>query len=282
MTATPGALRTAAARLRRGVGQLEILAAIIEAADGPWLGAMDSDGRGTAELRMHLAGKYRFTAVVTSAGKLSLAELNSPGRGKRAELVLSTKAAQRKGWDAHKDMPKPQEWVDYVVGWVRAASAAVGRRDVVEWLLRGADQRLAAMNDSVEAMRAALAEREQMRDELAAEVAELRAELEAESALADKRVVVGDVAPDGEEGVVVEGVAGEMGGGAEAGGDVAGVEAGADEDQVADPGFVAGPGGGLDGDVAADHVQHELSRVVGDGEGQHALGAEQAGGRILQ
>ncbi|MEV0104240.1 hypothetical protein, partial [Nocardia sp. NPDC050789] len=206
MTATPGALRTAAARLRRGVGQLEILAAIIEAADGPWLGAMDSDGRGTAELRMHLAGKYRFTAVVTSAGKLSLAEMNSPGRGKKAELVLSTKAAQRKGWDDPKDAPRPQEWVEFAVDWVRAASAAVGRRDVVEWLLKGADQRLAAMNDSVETMRAALAERESMRDELAAEVAELRAELEAESALADKRLVTGDVAPDREQGVVVEGI----------------------------------------------------------------------------
>lgn len=60
------------------------------------------------------------------------------------------------------------------------------------------------------------------------------------------------------------------------------VQAGAYQDQVAGAGFVAGPGGGLDGDVAADHVEQELSGVFGDGEGQDAFGSEEARRWVFQ
>jgi|GEM_PF-4550227 len=175
MAATPDDLRKRATRLRRGVGQLGVLESIIEVADGPWLGTMDADGRGTADLRMHLAGRYRLTAVVTSAGKLSLIHLHSPTADER---VLSTKAALRQGWTESEPMPKQPDWLDYVIDWVSTASADVDRGAVIEWQLDGADRRLAAMNDTLEGMRASLAEREQLRDELAAEIRQLRTELE--------------------------------------------------------------------------------------------------------
>jgi len=175
MSATPDDLRERATRGRRSAGQLGVLASIIEAADGPWLGALDVDGRGAAELRMHLAGRYRLTAMVTSAGKFDLVQMNS---GQGVERVLSTKPSLRRGWDSDEPMPKQPRWLDYVVEWVGYASSEVDRRAVVEWRLQGADRKLAAMNDTVENLRASLREREQLRDELAAEVAELRAELE--------------------------------------------------------------------------------------------------------
>ncbi len=175
MSATPDDLRKRATRLRRGVGQLGVLESIIEVADGPWLGAMDADGRGTAELRMHLAGRYRLMAVVTSAGKLSLIQLHTPTTGER---VLSTKPAQRQGWTDTDTMPKQPAWLDYVIDWVSAASAQVGRRAVIEWQLDGADRRLAAMNDTIDGMRASLLEREELRDTLAAEIGALRTELD--------------------------------------------------------------------------------------------------------
>lgn len=175
MTATPDELRKQATRFRRAVGQLAVLEAIISSVDGPWLGAMDADGRGAAELKMHLAGRYRLTAVVTSAGKLNHVQMNAPSGGER---VLSTKLATRRGWDPPEEMPKQPAWLDYVVEWARTASAAVDRRAVLDWRLKGADQKLAAMNDTIDNLRAGLLEREQLRDELAAEVAELRTELE--------------------------------------------------------------------------------------------------------
>ncbi|WP_227981639.1 hypothetical protein [Nocardia spumae] len=178
MTATPDELRKRATRLRRGVGQLGILESILNVAEGPWQGAMDADGRGTAELRMHLAGRYRVTAVVTSAGKLSLIQLNTPEPGRDSELVLSAKPALRRGWDEDRPMPKQPQWLDYLVEWVRAASTDVDRRSVLEWHLERADRRLAAMNETIESLRLSLTEREQLRDELAAEVAELRTEWE--------------------------------------------------------------------------------------------------------
>lgn len=174
MSATPDDLRKRATRLRRGVGQLGVLESIIEVADGPWLGAMDADGRGTAELRMHLAGRYRLTAVVTSAGKLSLIQLHAPAA---AERVLSTKPALRQGWTDSEPMPKQPDWLDYVIDWVSIASADVNRRTVIEWQLEGANRRLTAMDDTIEGMRASLREREQLRDELAAEIGQLRTEL---------------------------------------------------------------------------------------------------------
>lgn len=178
MTATPDELRERANRVRRAVGQLGVLESIISAADGPWLGAMDADGRGAAELKMHLAGRYRITAIVTTAGKLSHVQLNAPVAGPAGERVLSPKTATRRGWDAEEEMPKQPEWLDYVVEWVRNASEDVDRRGVIEWRLNGADQKLAAMNDTIDSMRASLLEREQLRDELAAEVVQLRTELE--------------------------------------------------------------------------------------------------------
>ncbi|NKY87405.1 hypothetical protein [Nocardia veterana] len=179
MTATPDELRKRATRLRRGVGQLGILESIITAAEGPWLGAMDADGRGTAELRMHLAGRYRVTAVVTSAGKLSLVQLHEPGARSERERVLSPKPALRRGWNDDEPMPKQPQWLEYLLDWVRRASTDVDRRSVLEWHLEGADRRLAAMNETIESLRLSLSEREELRDELAAEVARLRAELEA-------------------------------------------------------------------------------------------------------
>ncbi|MBF6172030.1 hypothetical protein [Nocardia blacklockiae] len=176
MTATADDLRKRATRLRRGVGQLGVIESILDAATGPWLGAMDADGRGTAELHMHLAGRYRITAVVTSAGKLTLVQLQTPGP--EPERVLSAKPALRRGWDAPEEMPKQPEWLDYVVEWVAKASADVDRRAVVEWHLKGADRKLAAMNDTIDSLRLSLREREQLRDDLAAEVAGLRTELE--------------------------------------------------------------------------------------------------------
>jgi hypothetical protein len=178
MTATPDELRERVTRFRRPAGQLGVLESIISAADGPWLGAMDADGRGAAELKMHLAGRYRLAVVVTSAGKLSLVQMNAPVAGPGAERVLSSKTAMRRGWDASEEMPKQPEWLDYVVGWVRNASRDVDRRAVLQWRLDGADQKLVAMNDTIEGLRASLLEREQLRDELAAEAANLRAELE--------------------------------------------------------------------------------------------------------
>lgn len=175
MTATPDDLRKRATRLRRGVGQLGIIEAILDAAYGPWLGVMDADGRGTAELRMHLAGRYRLTAVVTSAGKLSMVQLHAPTVGER---VISGKPALRQGWDETVPMPKQPDWLDYVIDWVGAASADVDRRTVIAWQLEGADRRLAAMDDTLEGMRASLAEREQIRDELAAEIDRLRTEFD--------------------------------------------------------------------------------------------------------
>ncbi len=177
MTDTVEDLRKRATRLRRGVGQLGVLESIIDAADGPWLGAMDADGRGAAELRMHLVGRYRLTVVVTSAGKISHVQLNTPVAGAAGERVLSPKPALRKGWDEHEKMPKQPAWLDYVVEWVENASGSVGRHAIVEWRLRGADRQLAAMNDTIDTLRANLVEREAARDELAAEVADLRAEL---------------------------------------------------------------------------------------------------------
>ncbi|MEV6138085.1 hypothetical protein AB0L63_18855 [Nocardia sp. NPDC051990] len=174
MTATPDDLRERVTRGRRSAGQLGVLGALIDAAEGPWLGAMDTDGRGAAELRMHLAGRFRLTAVVTSAGKLDLAQLTGPS----GDRVLTAKPSVRRGWDADRRMPKQPDWLDYVVGWVMYASAEVDRRAIVEWRLSGADRKLAAMNDTVNNLRTGLLEREQLRDELAAEVAELRGELE--------------------------------------------------------------------------------------------------------
>ncbi|WP_156959615.1 hypothetical protein [Nocardia sp. BMG51109] len=178
MTATPDDLRKRATRLRRGVGQLGMIEAIIDAATGPWLGAMDADGRGTAELRMHLAGRYRLTAVVTSAGKLNLVQMQTPAAGPGAERVLSSKPQLRRGWEPPESMPKQPDWLDHVVDWVARASADVDRRAVIEWHLTGTDRKLAAMDDTIDSLRVSLREREQLRDELAAEVAELRAELE--------------------------------------------------------------------------------------------------------
>ncbi|MFF3571166.1 hypothetical protein ACFYXQ_25635 [Nocardia jiangxiensis] len=175
MTATPNDLRKRATRLRRGVGQLGVIESILDAADGPWLGVMDADGRGTAELRMHLAGRYRLTAVVTSAGKLSMVQMHAPEVGER---VISGKPALRQGWDETVTMPKQPDWLDYVIDWVGAASADVDRRTVIAWQLQGADRRLAAMDDTLEGMRASLAEREQLRDELAAEIDLLRSEFD--------------------------------------------------------------------------------------------------------
>ncbi len=175
MTATPDDLRKRATRLRRGVGQLGVLEAIIDGAYGPWLGAMDADGRGTAELRMHLAGQYRITAVVTSAGKLNLVQLADPN----IEKVLSNKPALRRGWSDDEPMPKQPDWIEYVVSWVENASSHVDRRAVIAWRLDGADRRLAAMDDTIESLRASLLEREQLRAVLAAEIAELRGELDA-------------------------------------------------------------------------------------------------------
>jgi hypothetical protein len=176
MTATPDDLRKRATRLRRGVGQLGVIESILDAADGPWLGVMDADGRGTAELRMHLAGRYRLTAVVTSAGKLSLVQMHAPTVGER---VISNKPALRQGWDDTVTMPKQPAWLDYVIDWVGAASADVDRRTVIAWQLEGADRRLAAMDDTLDGMRASLAERQQLRDELAAEIDHLRSEFDA-------------------------------------------------------------------------------------------------------
>ncbi|CAM4011701.1 hypothetical protein NONI108955_04150 [Nocardia ninae] len=183
MTATPDELHEHATRVRRAVGQLGVLESIITAADGPWLGAMDADGRGAAELKMHLAGRYRLTVVVTSAGKISLVQMNAPAAGQAGERVLSSKPSIRRGWDDTEEMPKQPDWLDYVVEWVRSASEDVDRRAVIEWRLTGADLKLAAMNDTIDSMRASLAEREQLRDELAAEVVDLRTELDALDAL---------------------------------------------------------------------------------------------------
>ncbi|WP_141717953.1 hypothetical protein [Nocardia altamirensis] len=174
MTATPEDLRERATRARRGVGQTGVLEAIIDAAYGTWLGAIGIDGRGTVELRMHLAGRYRLTVVVTSAGKLDLVQLIGP----TTEHVLSPKPSARRGWDNTQEMPKPPEWLDYVVGWVMLANEEVDQRAVIEWRLSGADRKLAAMDDTIDSLRASLLEREQLRAELAAEVAGLQAELE--------------------------------------------------------------------------------------------------------
>ncbi|WP_330179999.1 hypothetical protein OHB26_26730 [Nocardia sp. NBC_01503] len=186
MRDTPEDLRKRATRLRRGVGQLGILESIIEAAEGPWLGAMDADGRGAAELRMHLAGKYRLLVVVTSAGKISLVHVNSLSKGEGGEKILSTKTAQRKGWDEEK-MPRPQEWLEYAVRWVSDVSGEVDRRAVVEWLLAGADRKLSTVNDVIESLRISLREQEEVRDERAAEVAELKAELKYLNAVAERQ-----------------------------------------------------------------------------------------------
>ncbi len=179
MTATPDELRKRATRLRRGVGQIGLLESILSAAEGPWLGAMDADGRGTAELRMHLAGRYRVTAVVTSAGKLSMVALSTPAPGHDHERVLSLKPALRKGWEDDEPMPKQPQWLDYLVDWVRSASTDVDPRAVLAWHLDGADRRLAAMDETIESLRLSLSEREQLRDEVAAEVTRLRTELDA-------------------------------------------------------------------------------------------------------
>ncbi|NNH76006.1 hypothetical protein HLB23_40200 [Nocardia uniformis] len=174
MTDTPDDLRRRATRLRRGVGQLGVLESVIDAAEGPWLGAMDADGRGAAELRMHLVGRYRLTVVVSNVGKLNHVQMTTPS----GEWVLSSKTLLRRGWTDTVKMPKQSEWLNYVVDWVTDTSGAVDRRAVIEWRLIGADRLLANMNDTIDSVRANLLEREEVRDELAAEVAGLRAELE--------------------------------------------------------------------------------------------------------
>ncbi|WP_297626095.1 hypothetical protein [Nocardia sp.] len=179
MSDTPDDLRRRATRLRRGVGQLGVLESIIDAAEGPWLGAMDADGRGAAELRMHLAGHYRLHVVVTSAGKLSLVHVNTLAQGTTGERIFSNKMALRRGWDEKETMPKQPQWLHYVVTWVKAVSSEVDRPAVLGWMLAGADRNLAAVEDVIDNLRASLAEQEQLRDERAAEVAELQAELEA-------------------------------------------------------------------------------------------------------
>ncbi|WP_405138417.1 hypothetical protein [Nocardia sp. NBC_01388] len=178
MSDTPEDLRRRATRLRRGVGQLGVLESIIDAAEGPWLGAMDADGRGAAELRMHLAGHYRLHVVVTSAGKLSLVHVNTLAQGAAGERIFSNKMALRRGWDEKETMPKQPQWLHYVVTWVKAVSSEVDRPAVLAWMLAGADRNLAAVEDVIENLRASLAEQEQLRDERAAEVAGLQAELE--------------------------------------------------------------------------------------------------------
>ncbi|MFI5776625.1 hypothetical protein [Nocardia sp. NPDC051570] len=204
MNATPDDLRKRATRLRRGVGQLGLLEALIDAAYGPWLGAMDADGRGTAELRMHLAGQYRITAVVTSAGKLNLVQLADPD----SELVLASKPALRRGWTDTEPMPKQPDWIEYVVSWLENASTHVDRGAVIAWRLEGADRRLVAMDDTIESLRASLLEREQLRADLATEIAQLRTELDTLPPQADAPVTLipvpaappseapADVAPD--------------------------------------------------------------------------------------
>ncbi|MBL1076494.1 hypothetical protein JK358_19015 [Nocardia sp. 2] len=189
MTDTTDDLRRRVTRMRCGVGQLGILESIIEASFGPWLGAIDADGRGAAELRMHLIGRFRLTAVVTSAGKFSLIQLNAPKKH-GGERVISPKAAQRKGWEDGVEMPKQPQWLDYVMTWVEDASAVVDRRAILEHQLKGADRRLLSLNNTLEGLRANLREREQDRDALAAEVAAIRKELHAElEARAAKRGV---------------------------------------------------------------------------------------------
>ncbi len=179
MTASPDELHERANRVRRAAGQLGVLESIITAAQGPWLGALDADGKGAAELKMHLAGRYRLTAVVTSAGKLNLVQMHSPAAGQAGDRVLSPKVSVRRGWDGDEEMPKQPEWLDYVVGWVRTASDDVDRRAVIEWRLGGADQKLAAMNDTIDSLLASLQERQALRDELADEIGSLREELRA-------------------------------------------------------------------------------------------------------
>ncbi|GAB2681912.1 hypothetical protein GCM10027088_72790 [Nocardia goodfellowii] len=173
MAATPEDLRTRTTRLRGGASQTVVLESILAVADGPWLGDLDVDGRGTAELRMHLAGCCRFAAVVTSAGKLGEVRMTDAG----GERTLSTKLANRRGWDTEK-MPKPPSWLDYALNWVSTASLSVDRRAVIEWRLTGADRKLAGMDDTIESMRASLHEREHLRAQLAAEIAALRAEMD--------------------------------------------------------------------------------------------------------
>ncbi|MEU8901387.1 hypothetical protein [Nocardia sp. NPDC048505] len=173
MAATPEDLRTRTTRLRGGAGQTSVLEAILEVADGPWLGDLDVDGRGTAELRMHLAGCYRFAAMVTSVGKLGEVRMMDAG----GDRILSTKLANRRGWDTEK-MPKAPNWLDYALNWVSTASVSVDRRAVIEWHLTGADRKLAGMDDTIESMRASLHEREHLRAQLAAEIAALRAEMD--------------------------------------------------------------------------------------------------------
>ncbi|GAB4588898.1 hypothetical protein Ntsu_67300 [Nocardia sp. IFM 10818] len=177
MTATPDHLRVSIARLRGGAMQQDILEALLAATDGPWVGMLDADARYTAELKLHLVGRYRLTAAVTSAGKLSLAQLTDLTSGRPKDKVLSTKTALRQGFDDEK-MPKPPAWLAYIQEWIRNASAVVDRRAVIEYHLRGADRRLAAMDDTIAGMRASLDERIHLRDQLAAEIADLRAELE--------------------------------------------------------------------------------------------------------
>ncbi|MRH87499.1 hypothetical protein GFY24_08525 [Nocardia sp. SYP-A9097] len=189
MRDTPEDLRKRATRLRRGIGQLGILESIIAAAEGPWLGAMDADGRGAAELRMHLAGKYRLLVVVTSAGKISLVHVNSLVKGDGGEKILSTKTALRKGFGEEK-MPRPQEWVEYAVRWVSDVSGEVDQRAVVEWQLAGADRKLTTVTDVIESLRISLREQEKVRDERAAEVAELKAELKYLNSIADRQPAV--------------------------------------------------------------------------------------------
>ncbi|MFF0490213.1 hypothetical protein ACFYTQ_14435 [Nocardia sp. NPDC004068] len=173
MTATPEELRKRAGRLRRGVGQLGMLEALLDSAYGPWLGAMDADGRGTAELRMHLAGRYRITAVVTSAGKLTLVTLVEND----SERVLSTKPALRRGWTDTDPMPKQPDWIEYTVAWLEDVSTRVDQHAVLSWRLEGATRRLAAMDDTLESLRASLREREHHRETLAREITHLRTEL---------------------------------------------------------------------------------------------------------
>ncbi|MFE6857862.1 hypothetical protein [Nocardia sp. NPDC057668] len=237
MTDTPEDLRRRATRLRRGMGQLGVLESIIDAAEGPWLGIMDADGRGTAELRMHLAGRYRVSAAVTSAGKLSLVHVNDLTR-RRSERVLSGKTLLRKGWTEAEPMPKQPEWLEYVVSWVENVSGEVDRRVVIEWRLLGADRRLNTLNDTIEGMRASLDEQVQVRDALAAEVADLRDELET---LPPAGPEARTIAPPEPEPDPLE-QSGEF--------EAPTAEATADADEVTDPGFT-----GIENQVAGYEQQ---------------------------
>lgn len=174
--------------------QADMLRKLHEALTDDWrpVAAVRVDGRGTATVAMTLAGRYKFNVRVTASGKATYVALTEPGPGSKPLFrVLSTARGEGRGWTEpltqeqargfrswkNPRQPAQSHWAEFLVAWVRDASAAVDHRDVLRDLLDRAQK--AADRAAVRSaeLRRDLEESEQEFCDADAAVARLRLEL---------------------------------------------------------------------------------------------------------